>query len=136
MRLCTLIGGIVLLGGQVALAQQAGDLEENHSGQEPAWNATSVGQVEPTPEMWFYEQYRQQYQDPQAVVREKAEFRAAQRQRRLAARRWFGLSNARPRANSDPFHGDYSARWTSNNGFYPSRWAGGSGGWVIPRAAD
>ncbi len=82
----------------------------------------AVGELQPTPEMWFYEQYQQQYDDPSVAVRNKAEQRAAQRQSRLAAMRWFGLSNSRPQAASDPFHGDYSPRWTSNNGQYPYRW--------------
>jgi hypothetical protein len=83
----------------------------------------SPGELAPTPEMWFYEQYAHQYQDPKAAVRQKAEFRAAQRQARIAARRWFGFSNARPTAASDPIHGTYSPGWTSN-GHYPFRWSG------------
>ena len=84
----------------------------------------AVGELQPTPEMWFYEQYQQQYDDPAIAVRRNAELRAAQRQNRLAARRWYGLSNSRPQVSSDPFHGDYSPRWTSNHGHYPLRWVG------------
>ena len=80
------------------------------------------GVVQPTPEMWFYEQYRADYQNPEMAVRQKAEFRAMQRQNRVTARQWFGLSNSRPRAASDPYHGEYSPRWTSNNGHYTNRW--------------
>jgi len=128
---------VALLGTQVAMAQNSGPAGESRVEQEEPWNHTSVGQVDPTPEMWFYEQYQKQYDDPQRSVREKAEFRTVQRQRRLAARRWFGLSNARPQASSDPFNGgDYSARWTSNNGYYPSRWTAWGGGWIVPRVAD
>lgn len=121
------IGAGILLATQVAVAQ------EGRAAGEQAWNETSVGHVEPTAEMWFYEQYRQQYDDPRTIVRNKAEFKAEQRQRRLAARRWFGFSNIRPQANSDPFNGDYSPRWTSNNAYYPSRWGGWGGGWVVGR---
>jgi hypothetical protein len=84
----------------------------------------SPGELKATPEMWFYEQSVKQYQDPKMAVRANAEFQADQRQRRLAAMRWFGMSNSRPRACSDPMHGDYSPGWTSNNSTYPNRWEG------------
>lgn len=86
--------------------------------------------------MWFYEQYRQRYDTPEAKVEQNAAFRADQRQSRLASRRWFGLSNARPAANTDPINGDYSAGWASNNSRYPMRWTGWGNGWIVPRAAD
>ncbi|MGW8258281.1 MAG: hypothetical protein ACWGMZ_12405, partial [Thermoguttaceae bacterium] len=70
------------------------------------YSLISPGEVKATPEMWFYEQAMRQYQDPKMMVRANAEFRARQRQRRLAAMRWFGQSNSRPHANSDPFNGD------------------------------
>ena len=91
----------------------------------------SPGELTPTPEMWFYEQYQQQYQDPRQAVRQKAEFRAAQRMRRIAAMKWFGLSNQRPQASSDPWHGDWSPAWRSNNATYPFRWDGIGRPWVI-----
>ncbi len=96
----------------------------------------AVGELQPTPAMWFYEQYQQQHDDPAAAVRRKAEFRAAQRQSRLEAMRWFGLSNSRPQASSDPFHGDYSPKWTSNNAHYPSRWMGRGAPLVVLRSDD
>lgn len=91
----------------------------------------SAGELTPTPEMWFYEQYRHEYQDPRAAVRRKAEFRAAQRQARMAAMKWFGFSNQRPQASSDPWHGDWSSAWRSNNGTYPLQWSGIGRPWVI-----
>lgn len=89
----------------------------------------SPGELTATPEMWFYEQYLHQYQDPKRAVRQKAEFRAAQRQSRLASLRWFGLSNARPTAGSDPFHSTYSPSWASSR----YRWGGFSPGIVVVR---
>ena len=86
-------------------------------------NAVSLGEVKPTSDMWFYEQAMRQYQDPKFAVRKAAEFRAEQRERRLAAMQWYGLSNLRPRASSDPFHDDYAPQWTSNNSYYPNRWS-------------
>jgi len=77
-----------------------------------------------TPEMWFYDQALRRYNDPKTAVREKADFRAVQRERRLEAMRWFGLSNSRPHASSDPFHGDYSPVWVASPGYFPSRWNG------------
>ena len=90
----------------------------------PFTNAISVGEVTPTPEMWFYQQSYQEYQDPKAAVRRKAEERSAQRRGRLAAMQWFGFSNSRPRAGTDPVHGDYSPTWASQNMNYPFRWNG------------
>jgi hypothetical protein len=93
----------------------------------------SPSELKATPEMWFYEQYMHQYQDPKMAVRARAEFEADQRQRRLAAMRWFGFSNSRPRACSDPMHGDYSPGWTSNNSTYPYRWNGVGPTWYVAR---
>jgi hypothetical protein len=84
----------------------------------------SPGELKATPEMWFYEQSLRQYKDPKMAVRAKAEVYAHQRLQRLESMKWFGLSNSRPRANSDPYHGDYSPQWTANPGYYPSRWSG------------
>src|SRR3972149_2379307 len=90
----------------------------------------AVGEVTPTPEMWFYEQYSQQYQDPKLAVRKKAEERSAQRRGRIAAREWFGFSNVRPRAGTDVVHGDYSPGWYGRNSNYPFRWNGYGAGRV------
>jgi hypothetical protein len=87
-------------------------------------SVVSPGELKATPEMWFYEQAMQQYKDPQMAVRAKADFRAEQRQRRLECMKWFGFSNSRPRASSDPFNNDYSPGWVANPGYYPSRWNG------------
>lgn len=91
----------------------------------------SSGEMTATPEMWFYQQYKSDYMDPKVAVREKAEFRASQRQRRIAARKWFGFSNIRPTVSPDPFNGDWSPRWTSNNPWYPSRWQGTGQPWTV-----
>lgn len=93
----------------------------------PVFSGTiSPGELTPTPEMWFYEQYMRQYMDPKWAVRQRAEFQANQRDSRLAARRWFGYSNLRPTASTDPIHGEFSPHWTGNNYVYPDRWNGGS----------
>lgn len=121
---------VLLLVGLPALA-------ETPSTTELKFNTTiSPGELTPTPDMWFYEQYMRQRQDPKSGVREKAEFRSVQRQDRMAARKWFGFSNLRPVAGSDPIHGDYSPGWTSNNRQYPYRWSGVNGVTVVERSAS
>jgi len=91
----------------------------------------SPGELKATPEMWFYEQSLRQYLDPKMAVRAKAEFQTEQRQRRLAARRWFGFSNARPRMSSDPYHWNQSPCWASNNYAFPYLWQGVGGPYYV-----
>jgi hypothetical protein len=119
-RLVTVLCFVFLVTSSPAWAQQA-------AGGPPSAKLTIVGPVSPgdlTPRPDT--QVRQPDPDTKLAVREKAEFRAQQRQGRLASRQWFGLSNTRPMANTDPYDNDYSPRWTSNNGWYPFRWSGTS----------
>jgi len=109
--------GVVALSAVPALAERP---DTNQLGPP----LVSSGDLTPTPEMWFYQQQMKQYLDPKMAVRHAAEFRADQRAKRLAAMKWFGFSNARPRASVDPVHGDYSPGWSSNNPMYPYRWMG------------
>ena len=90
----------------------------------------AVGAVPTTPEMWFYEQERLRQENPKTGVRKKAEIRAAQRQRRIAALKWYGFSNSRPIANPTPMTGTYSPVWTSG-GYMPYQWNGAAGGVVL-----
>jgi len=83
----------------------------------------TMGELKPTPEMWFYEQYLRQSQDPKVAVRANAEYRAAQRQLRINAMKWYGMSNQRPQAGVDPLHSDYSPVWSGGSANYPFRWA-------------
>lgn len=75
----------------------------------------SPGEVKPTPEMWFYLQELRRYENPRLAVRKKAEFKTAQRMRRLAAQKWYGMSAARPMASPTPFTGTYSPYWAANS---------------------
>ncbi len=95
----------------------------------------SLSELQPTPEMWFYQQSMRQYQDPALAVRQKAEFRAAQRAHRLAAQKWFGVSNARPMAAFTPWTTWYSPTWVSNT-WQPYRWAGVGGTTVVIEVED
>ncbi len=93
----------------------------------PFGNALSMANV--TPEMWLYMQQLQRHDDPELAVRRNAERRAAQRQARMASRKWFGYSNARPTVSPVPAMGTYSAFWAGNDP-NPQRW-NGVGGPVI-----
>jgi hypothetical protein len=112
----------VMLAPAIARAQEAGAKasREKLSSADPAF---SLGQLTPTPEMWFYEQALRRYNDPKAAVRRRAEFEADQRQARLAAQRWFGYSNSRPTVSPIPFTSTYSPMWTSNSP-YGNQWRG------------
>ncbi len=83
----------------------------------------SPGQLAATPEMWFYEQAMQQYQDPKLAVRQKAEYQAAERIRRLTALKWYGISKSRPVVHPNPYYGEYGPAWSSGNFFRPLTWS-------------
>lgn len=113
------------------------------SAQEPKPGATthptldreiSLGELNPTPEMWFFQQNMKTYLDPKLAVRRRAEFRASQRQHRLASSQWFGQSKARPTASGTPFTDMYSPSWVGNTG-NPFNWAGVGNRSVVIRTA-
>ena len=95
----------------------------------------SPGQVQATPEMWFYQQELARYNepDPKTLVRIAAQEKAAQRRARIAAQDWYGYSNSRPTSGIDPVDGPVSPQWIGNgyNSFY---WAQPSI-WVLPGMA-
>ena len=101
-----------------ALAAQDLDKFSRPVGQSPA-----VDQVAQTEDMWFYLQEHRRYDDPQVVIRRKAERKAEQRRQRLAAMKWFGWSQSRPTASSTPWTGVYSPSWVGN-GADPYHWVG------------
>ncbi len=76
-----------------------------------------------TPEMYLYLHELKRYDDPKQAVRRKAELKTAQRNQRLAAQKWFGVSNARPMASAQPFMDLYSPRWVGN-GYNSFDWVG------------
>ena len=133
-RLTFALAVLLALSAVPALAQSGVPAPQKPA--DPPMNlGISPGEITATPEMWFYQQQMQQYQDPKAAVRQKAEFRAAQRQRRMASLKWFGFSNQRPKAGSDPYHGEYSPSWSGPNDNYPFRWYGNGRPWVVGRPA-
>jgi hypothetical protein len=89
----------------------------------------SPGQVQATPDMWFYQQELARYNNPnpKALVRAAAEEKSAQRRARIAAMQWYGYSNSRPTSGIDPVNGPISPQWVGNgyNSYYwvqPSIW--------------
>ncbi len=80
------------------------------------------GQITPTPEMWFYQQYMQQQQDPKFLIQQRAAFMSEQRRLRMASRAWYGISLARPWTTADLMYSDLAPRWTSGAMNYPNRW--------------
>ena len=62
-----------LLVAWPALAAEPSTANDKYRG-----SIMSPGEVAATPEMWFYEQYQRDYQDPQTMVRKKAEYRTVQ----------------------------------------------------------
>jgi hypothetical protein len=136
MKRLAWVATILLLGlATPALAQRPAKAPEPRlpAAVSPGEVSLAPGEVTPTPEMWFYQQELRQREDPKNGVHEKAQFRSTQRQSRLASRQWFGLSNSRPVAGSDPIHGDYSPHWTSNNSAFPARWTAVSPTLVVQR---
>jgi hypothetical protein len=94
--------------------------------QQPAARRQSGNQLTPaviTPEMWYYSQEQRRHDDPQQAVRRKAEFVSEQRAARLAALKWYGMSNARPAAAATPWMGVYSPAWVGN-GYDRYDWVG------------
>lgn len=85
------------------------------SAQQPANENGGSADSTLTPEMWYYQQQLERYDDPKTAVRRNAEFRARQRMARLETMKWYGLSNARPMASPTPFTSMYSPTWLSNS---------------------
>jgi hypothetical protein len=66
-------------------------------------------------ESWYREQptYKP---DTRAIVHQKAQIRADQRQARLASLSWYGMSNSRPTGAPTPFTSRYSPVWEMPGG--------------------
>jgi hypothetical protein len=62
---------------------------------------------------------------PQMIIQQKAQMRAYQRMARMESMAWYGMSAARPTANSTPFMGIPSPRWQMPGG--------NPFGWVPPQ---
>ncbi|QDU30757.1 hypothetical protein ETAA8_59050 [Anatilimnocola aggregata] len=91
-----------------------------------------VSSSQMTPEMYLYLHELKRHDDPKQAVRRKAELKTAQRMQRLAAQKWFGVSNARPMASAQPFMDLYSPRWIGNS-YNAMDWAAVQGGPTVLR---
>jgi hypothetical protein len=89
------------------LARQA--VKEDRNDKLPELNPSQM-----SPEMYLYLQEQQRHDDPKQAIRRKAEARTAAREARIAAMKWYGMSNARPQVNPVPFTGSYSPAWIGN----------------------
>jgi hypothetical protein len=68
------------------------------------------------PEDSLYYQPPAYHPDTRALIHQKAQARAYQRQSRLASLSWYGMSNARPTAALTPFTTLYSPVWQMPGG--------------------
>jgi hypothetical protein len=112
----------ILLGCSPAIAQEPAAFERPANNQQAELLAPQIAPDAVTPEMYLYLQELRRHDDPVQAVRRKAEIRAQQRMGRIAAMKWFGMSNARPQANLVPFMGVYSPSWIGN-GYDRYDWA-------------
>lgn len=137
-RIGMCLGALVWLAASAVQAQEPAPSPFDNSSEEAPYQSqpgpgaetsslhVSWGQLQPTADMWLYEQRKADYLDPKLAVRRKAEQKTAERQSRIAAMKWYGLSNSRPVANPTPFTGVYSPGWHANNyNSYRWSWTGG-----------
>jgi len=117
--------GMVLLVVLMAMPALAQTPAESSSSMRFGGGITP-GEVTATPEMWFYQEQMARRDDPKEAVRRKAEFRTAQREARLASRRWYGVSLARPMTSTAIMNGESAAVWTGTDPLYPYRFRAAS----------
>ncbi len=113
--------GMTLLVVLMAMPADAQTLAENGASLRFSGGITP-GEVAATPEMWFYQEQMNRRENPKEAVRRKAEMRTAQREARLASRRWYGISLMRPMTSTAIMNGESAAVWTGNDPLYPYRW--------------
>lgn len=118
----------------VATSLASAQAQERGKNPSPLDREISLGELQPTPEMWFYQQEIKRHDDPKLAVRRKAEYRAAQRAMRIESQKWYGYSAARPLASVTPFNSVYSAGWIGNVGDNFSWTPWGTTYIVLPRA--
>jgi len=90
-------------------ARQPATVKKAHEEKLPELHPNQV-----TPEFYLYMQELRRHDDPKQAIRRKAEAKTAARDARIAAMKWYGMSNARPQANPVPFMSTYSPTWIGN----------------------
>jgi hypothetical protein len=103
----TLRSGLLVIAASLCMAGSFPVAAHEPAKNIPAEDAESAS--------WYYPQptYRP---NPQAIIHEKAQTRALQRQSRLASLSWYGMSNLRPTAAPTPFTSRYSPVWEMPGG--------------------
>lgn len=124
MRYMTIAVALVALCAVEAGAQQPQPTPAQPTPAQPSAGAEAreAGTTQP----WSYQEYQRERPDTMAIARARAQFRAQQREYRIATRKWFGYSNLRPVASPTPFMGTYSPTWASNTA-RPYVWSGAGG---------
>lgn len=129
--------GLCLLLASPTLAQEAMTSTASPNISSGESNITLLpSSVQATEKMWFYQQEEKKRLSPAQAVRRKAEFKSAQRRARMAAMKWFGYSNLRPRVSPDPINGSYSPYWAGNNRLAPYIWSGSAPTIVVLRRGN
>ena len=103
---------LIVLPNIVLARQPLSPGHVSHSSYSPSISKST--EVTSTPEMWFYEQERLRYEDPNTMARARAEYESNQRQARLAALKWYGMSNSRPMVGTDVNAGVFGPKWVGN----------------------
>ncbi len=70
---------------------------------------------------WNREQKTNSKQDAHAIVQQKAQARAEQRNDRLATSAWYGISSSRPTTSPTPWGSRYGSQWEMPGG-RPNSW--------------
>ena len=105
---------VLVVASTLALAQQPTLNLDQQAQASPSDQQISPGM---TSEIWFYMEQWKRHDDPKQAVRRKAEYRAEQRLKRMAATKWYGQSKHRPMASPMPYSSTYSPFWS---GFWTS----------------
>ncbi|MCC9604540.1 hypothetical protein LOC68_27515 [Blastopirellula sp. JC732] len=108
--ICVATALTTLLVASAAMAQDLTVLRSSSSPSDmPAQPLESAPALSAsTPEMWFYLMETRRAESPSVLRLQRAQFIAGQRNARIAAREWYGVSVARPEANATPFFREYS----------------------------
>jgi hypothetical protein len=77
---------------------------------------SASGSEESREQSWNREQKPATMMDARALVQQKAELRAEQRQNRLATSAWYGITNSRPTGTATPFTARYGSVWEMPGG--------------------
>jgi hypothetical protein len=123
--------GILLLTASMSVAQRPDDAAYPADPFSP--NATSLEDgnsamaTENADEWKETEEASYQKGDARVMspVQRNAFVKAEQRRQRIAARKWFGLSNSRPVAAANPYFTPYSPSWVGSY-WQPYFWYGGT----------